>query len=360
MRYKFLFSIFVFFFISVFIALGSWQIVRLNWKLELINQIETSLKDNPVNLASSIKKNYLRIKTNGSIDFDKQIYLYNLNEKGKPGFEVVNPLKIGNENYLLNRILVFEDKLIVGYIDKIKFITSCLVCFDNDLMKRTAGNPVMESLMGKQRSLNIQKDKELKESVFNKFYKLCENEGLRDMTGDMSSDLYDVTISGANNNYKISRSIKVKLDEKFYDFTLSKIVLLEEDSYTVGAYDLKDVSTYDLAKMIDVFLVDCKLNGIKLQNNVIDVKFESLDDNTIGLSYAMNNDTLIKIRIDPQAWSESSTPKKWYLLYHELGHDVLNLEHGNGGKMMFNFADRGYSWSEFWEDKNYMINNYSK
>ena len=265
-----------------------------------------------------------------------------------------------NENYLLNRILVFEDKLIVGYIDKIKFITSCLVCFDNDLMKRTAGNPVMESLMGKQRSLNIQKDKELKESVFNKFYKLCENEGLRDMTGDMSSDLYDVTISGANNNYKISRSIKVELDKKFYDFTLSKIVLLEEDSYTVGAYDLKDVSTYDLAKMIDVFLVDCKLNGIKLQNNVIDVKFESLDDNTIGLSYAMNNDKLIKIRIDPQAWSESSTPKKWYLLYHELGHDVLNLEHGNGGKMMFNFADKGYSWSEFWEDKNYMINNYSK
>ena len=103
MRYKFLFSIFVFFFISVFIALGSWQIVRLNWKLELINQIKTSLKDEPVNLSSSTIKNYLRIKTNGSIDFEKQIYLYNLNEKGKPGFEVINPLKVGNNNYLLNR-----------------------------------------------------------------------------------------------------------------------------------------------------------------------------------------------------------------------------------------------------------------
>ncbi|MDA9664058.1 SURF1 family protein, partial [Candidatus Pelagibacter sp.] len=103
MRYKFLFSIFVFFFISVFIALGSWQIIRLNWKLELINQIETSLKDNPINLTSSTEKNYLKIKTSGSIDFEKQIYLYNLNEKGKPGFEVVNPLKIGNKNYLLNR-----------------------------------------------------------------------------------------------------------------------------------------------------------------------------------------------------------------------------------------------------------------
>ena len=103
MRYKFLFSIFVFFFISVFLALGSWQIIRLNWKLELINQIETSLKDIPVNLSNSKHKNYLRVKTRGSIDFGKQIYLYNLNEKGKPGFEVINPLKVGNNNYLLNR-----------------------------------------------------------------------------------------------------------------------------------------------------------------------------------------------------------------------------------------------------------------
>ncbi|MDC1168962.1 SURF1 family protein [Candidatus Pelagibacter ubique] len=103
MRYKFLFSIFVFFFISVFVALGSWQIIRLNWKLELINQIESSLKDIPVNLSNSKHKNYLRIKTRGSIDFEKQIYLYNLNEKGKPGFEVINPLKVGNNNYLLNR-----------------------------------------------------------------------------------------------------------------------------------------------------------------------------------------------------------------------------------------------------------------
>ena len=102
MRYKFLFSVFVFFFISVFLVLGSWQIIRLNWKLELISQIETSLKDEPVNLSSDTIKNYLRIKSTGTINFDKQIYLYNLNEKGKPGFEVINPLKIGDSNYLLN------------------------------------------------------------------------------------------------------------------------------------------------------------------------------------------------------------------------------------------------------------------
>jgi len=76
---------------------------RLSWKLDLINQIENSLKIDPVELQNVEKKNYLRIKTSGQIDFEKQIYLYNLNETGKPGFEVINPIKIGNEDYLINR-----------------------------------------------------------------------------------------------------------------------------------------------------------------------------------------------------------------------------------------------------------------
>ena len=103
MRHKFLFSIFVFFFISIFIALGSWQLVRLNWKLNLIEQIQSSLKDEPININNTVLKNYLRIKAIGTVDFENQIYLYNLNEKGEPGFEVINPIKINNENYLLNR-----------------------------------------------------------------------------------------------------------------------------------------------------------------------------------------------------------------------------------------------------------------
>ena len=85
------------------LSLGSWQLYRLSWKLDLINQIENSLKIEPVELQNVEKKNYLRIKTSGQIDFEKQIYLYNLNETGKPGFEVINPIKIGNEDYLINR-----------------------------------------------------------------------------------------------------------------------------------------------------------------------------------------------------------------------------------------------------------------
>ena len=81
MKHKFLFSVFIIFFIFVFIALGTWQIIRLNWKNNLILEIENSLKNPPVQLSQSNQKNYLKIKTSGSVDFEKQIYLYNLNSR---------------------------------------------------------------------------------------------------------------------------------------------------------------------------------------------------------------------------------------------------------------------------------------
>ena len=69
------------------------------------------MKNPPVELTQSKKANYLKIKTSGSIDLNKQIYLYNLNDSGTPGFEVINPILIDNENYLINRGWIpFEKK----------------------------------------------------------------------------------------------------------------------------------------------------------------------------------------------------------------------------------------------------------
>ncbi len=126
MKHKFLFSVFVIFFILVFVSLGTWQIIRLNWKNNLIFEIEDSLKNPPVELSNINHENYLRVKTSGDIDFKKQIYLYNLNENGTPGFEVINPLSVNQKNYLINRgwipfekkgmqeINEFDEKNIVG------------------------------------------------------------------------------------------------------------------------------------------------------------------------------------------------------------------------------------------------------
>ena len=125
MKNKVLFSLLVYFIILVLITLGSWQLYRLNWKLNLISEINNSLKNDPVELSKSDKKNYLRIKTSGQIDFDKQIYLYNLNKSGKPGFEVINPILIGNENYLINRGWISfdqKDQSEINFVNEDKII----------------------------------------------------------------------------------------------------------------------------------------------------------------------------------------------------------------------------------------------
>ena len=91
-------------------SLGLWQLYRLSWKLDLLIEIDNSLKNDPVELSKAEMKNYLRIKTSGKIDFEKQIYLYNLNENGTPGFEVINPIVIDDEDYLINRGWISFDK----------------------------------------------------------------------------------------------------------------------------------------------------------------------------------------------------------------------------------------------------------
>ena len=67
MKNKLSFSLFVFFFILVFLALGTWQIIRLNWKLELINSIEQSLKSEPIEFNGSNPTNFKKIKFEGTL-----------------------------------------------------------------------------------------------------------------------------------------------------------------------------------------------------------------------------------------------------------------------------------------------------
>jgi surfeit locus 1 family protein len=100
----FFFHLFVALFITLFCALGTWQLYRLQWKMELISEITFGLNSTPIKYSNSIKKNYQRVVTDGSYNFKNQIYLYSLNEKGKPGFDVITPFEtISKEIVLVNR-----------------------------------------------------------------------------------------------------------------------------------------------------------------------------------------------------------------------------------------------------------------
>ena len=77
--------------------------------MELISEITFGLNSTPIKYSNSIKKNYQRVVSKGKFNFKDQIYLYSLNEKGKPGYDVITPfITLSNENVLVNR----------GWIDK--------------------------------------------------------------------------------------------------------------------------------------------------------------------------------------------------------------------------------------------------
>ena len=134
---KISFSIFVFFSILLFCSLGTWQIHRLQWKLDLISEINNGLNSEPVFYSNTNIKNYQKVKFSGIFDFKKQIYLYSLNNKGKPGYDIITPLKINsNEILLINRGWIQKDQKNNKNINKI--ISNS---FEGILKKITKPNP---------------------------------------------------------------------------------------------------------------------------------------------------------------------------------------------------------------------------
>ena len=167
--------------------------------------------------------------------------------------------------------------------------------------------------------------------------------------------------SKGNDYYYLTFSLKDKNVSEFGEIaneaTESFGKLYEHLRLTIGNQDIRKVNLYDLEAMVQFFLEDCKKSNIKVPEiKTLNATFEPLKGDAIALSYAFGDDSLIKIKVDPEKWAKSNMEKKWYVLYHELGHDVLNLEHGQGGKMMFNFADKEYNWDDFFQDKEYMLN----
>ncbi|MDP3359531.1 MAG: DUF4339 domain-containing protein [Lutibacter sp.] len=97
---------------------------------------------------------------------------------------------------------------------------------------------------------------------------------------------------------------------------------------------------------VDKYYRDIGNYGIipKKPKNII-IKFAKLDqlDNAThihGISYGANNDDKIEIYINPSTWNKFNKPMRYFLIYHELSHDILNvddLEYSieNEGKLMY-------------------------
>lgn len=113
--------------------------------------------------------------------------------------------------------------------------------------------------------------------------------------------------------------------------------LIVENSYN---------SEEDFKMYVDKFYRDINYYGIypKKPKKII-VKLSRLDQigNTThihGLSYGFENDDIIEIYINKSSWESFDKPMKYFLMYHELAHDILNLDDleaklANEGKLMY-------------------------
>ena len=89
--------------------------------MELISEINFGLNSTPIKYSNSIKKNYQRVVSEGFFNYKDQIYLYSLNEKGAPGFDLINPIDLSKVNTFmlsiseLDKVLSSSIKIIGSY-----------------------------------------------------------------------------------------------------------------------------------------------------------------------------------------------------------------------------------------------------
>lgn len=102
----------------------------------------------------------------------------------------------------------------------------------------------------------------------------------------------------------------------------------------------------DFNLYVEKFYRDIRVYGLSpAKPSTTIIKFAHFDQmkNTThihGVSFGMNDDSRIEIYINPTTWKEFKKPMKYFLIYHELSHDVLNVDDlddipSNEGKLMY-------------------------
>lgn len=165
----------------------------------------------------------------------------------------------------------------------------------------------------------------------------------------MVADTYQRPVSDVKDEINNGRIDVSKLN--FYDINYLIDLFIDQFTYSYTQYYKKNnLSILNHEKFIRF------LDGIN--NSQRNVNFDLNEEGVLGISNSMYDDSTISISINPSLWKTSSDSKKLYVLFHELGHDILNFRHGEGGKMMFTISDSDYSFEKFYDDRDYMFKSF--
>lgn len=103
---------------AVFVALGTWQMQRLFWKLDLIERVEARIHAEPVpaparaawRAVSRETDEYRRVVATGLFQHDKTVLVQAVTERGA-GFWVLTPMRLADDtSVLINRGFVPSDR----------------------------------------------------------------------------------------------------------------------------------------------------------------------------------------------------------------------------------------------------------
>ena len=134
-------------------------------------------------------------------------------------------------------------------------------------------------------------------------------------------------------------------------------------------FGLEHMNPYDLHSYIRVFVEDAKYNfGLNfdyIYDYDVNIEFNSQDEHilespsTIAYTNALGNDKVVNIIVNPVAWANASPAKRLAIIYHELGHDILNLTHkAEEGPLMSVYARSDFSFEDLYELRVEMFNDY--
>lgn len=69
-----------------------------------------------------------------------------------------------------------------------------------------------------------------------------------------------------------------------------------------------------------------------LQN--VDFTFSTLDSGVIAIATGMDNNCESNIVIDIEQWNKTNYSERLFIIFHELGHEIFNLKHSDGLRLM--------------------------
>ena len=182
--------------------------------------------------------------------------------------------------------------------------------------------------------------------------------------------------------FKVNKSVFVFELDGFLDAVSAAINMVEEEpadpfgpdsddpfdtaAPTVDNFSAQaeEMNPFDLEGYIALFVNFAAQNGLDLNyiyQYDVNIKFsyEHMKDNTIAYTTTLGDDKKVNIVVNPIAWEAASPAKRVAILFHELGHDVLNFEHNSEeGPLMSVYAQYDYTIEEVFNLTIEMFNDY--